>query len=263
MAIRTIEQYQESPKSCSSKSMQVLELPIILCPNGIGSGREFWHLVDLYLMNLFRLDLHDNLLTVGYPTTIGHEILVDLFETMSVNGNSYPRASYNGSTILAGGTADVHFANGIKAPDYSLYENREDLGRAIDQDDNTLPTILWEVAYSQGERKLALDAGRVICLTQGGVQLVVVINITHKKDSSPKSLQSVTWAHWEMDYNAWEELEDTWKGPIDNVVPDRGNEVVDEDFVHPIPTAYSAVIRTDDGLVRVRAVQTEFFCVRA
>jgi hypothetical protein len=43
---------------------------------------------------LYRVDIHDNTLIVGYPTSPGHEIMADLFCLLARVGRSYPIGEY-------------------------------------------------------------------------------------------------------------------------------------------------------------------------
>jgi hypothetical protein len=119
--------------------------------------------------------------------------------------------------------------------------------------DNTTPTVVWEVAYSETERKLALDAARHICLSLGLVQLVVAVKIEHC-DSFPKRLERVTWSHWEL-VDAEPVAE--WGGALDDPQPFGWDAVTNHDFVPPIGTKYQAVVKIGSALQRVTAEQTQ------
>jgi hypothetical protein len=97
----------------------------------------------------------------------------------------------------------VTLTEGVTSPDYSLYEWKEGNEHV---DSNTFPTIVWEVAYSELEKKLVLDVARHICLSRGRIRLVVAINFTHYADTWPRELDTVTWAHWEVDGSQCEEV---------------------------------------------------------
>jgi hypothetical protein len=105
--------------------------------------------------------------------------MTDPFDVMKQSGTGYSREPYRGSSIIMGGSADVKFPGGHKSPDFSLYEVKDGDGYAIG-DDNTTPTIVFEVAYTQPTRSVVLEAARHICLTGGEVLLVVAIDLIHK-----------------------------------------------------------------------------------
>lgn len=209
---------------------------------------------------LSRLDYNPNKLIVRVPT-IGHEIMVNLFDIMKASGTGYPER-YGKSSIVMGGSADVKLQQGFKSPDFSLYEVNEGDQNPSEIDDITTPTVVFEVAYTQSTRDVSLEAARHICLTGGDVLLVVVIDIEHERGSDPRELKSVTWSHWEEDLNGYGPIEDADSDDVNVVCADRG-EGEEEDFVLPPATAFKAVITEADGRKRrIRAVQTAQFEVR-
>ena len=68
-----------------------------------------------------RVDFHNNILIVGYPTSPGHEIVGDMFHRLD-KADSYPLVLYRGSQIVECGTADVPLTQGTKSCNFSLYE---------------------------------------------------------------------------------------------------------------------------------------------
>jgi hypothetical protein len=82
------------------------------------------------------------------------------------------------SKIHLGGCMDVDLVDGaIKSPKFSMYE---------DPDPSTtkpmtegMPTVVWEVAYSQDEKNLAYVLGRYVACSLGSVRLVIGMNIKH------------------------------------------------------------------------------------
>jgi hypothetical protein len=81
------------------------------------------------------------------------------------DSNGSPLFSLSSSNLRLGGSADVDLMNGIKSPDFSLYENhpqKKPLTKAW-------LTVVWEVAYSQNERKLANDLLRHVACSLGRV----------------------------------------------------------------------------------------------
>jgi hypothetical protein len=106
--------------------------------------------------------------------------------------------SVTSSTLHSGGSANVDLVDGIKSPDFSLYEN--DLQkRPLTQ---ACPTVVWEVVYSEDERKLARDVGRHVACSLGRVRLAIGVKIEHEcgVKGEPRKLKKVTCAFWEADY---------------------------------------------------------------
>lgn len=228
-------------------------------------GRKVRHLMLLCVIKSQlhnRVDLRNEQLTVGYPTSIGHEIVTDIFALLSQNGGGYPLQPRGGSTIITGGTSDVRLKNGIKSPDFSLYEKRDVSPTSSHELHhlNSYPTIAWEVAYSEPEKKLSLDAARMICLSHGLIQLVVTINITHTKkrgleDSDKPKLQKVNCAFWELDivYSKEIECDDSDDSKVDELVPEPNSGEVS-------PSAYRAILAAvvpGSKRLQVRAECTE------
>jgi hypothetical protein len=164
--------------------------------------------------------------------------------------DSYPLVLYNGSQIVECGTADVPLTRGTKSPDFSLYEVTHH-GQPGESELNSTPTVVFEYGYSETSYKLALDAARHLLLSQGLVQLVIVVDVKRKsaKDGS-MMLEKVTWAHWEVDASSFEEVDSSWRGDLDDLQPDRD---VDEDFVQPPADAYKAVTKMDGKQYHLRA----------
>jgi hypothetical protein len=182
-----------------------------------------------------------------------------MFERLD-RAESYPLVLPNGSKIVACGTADVPLTKGVKSPDYSLYEVT-DSGQPGEAELNSTPTVVFEYGYTETSRKLALDAARHLLLSQGLVQLVVVIDAKRKMGSQDGSmvLDRVTWAHWEVDGGSFEEVDPSWRGDLNDPQPDRD---VDEDFVQPPADAYKAVIEMDGTRYHLRASKVNEWEVR-
>lgn len=208
------------------------------------------------------------MLTVGYPTSPGHEVLGDLFHRLAINGRSYPQESYNGSTITQCDTADVPLTRGYKAPDFSLYEVKVtgDDGKDDEIDihkDNSTPTVVYEYGYSEDSAKLALDSARHLLLSRGRVQLVVAVDIERRKvdgGGNKMELAKVTWCHWELDMSEehWREVSPSWAGDLNDPQPDRD---VDEDRVQSPPDAYKAVVDMGHAKYHLRAAKVAEFQV--
>ena len=95
---------------------------------------------------------------------------------------------------------------------------------------NMMPTVVFEYGHSETSHKLALDAVHHLLLSQGLVQLVIAVDVKRKSDAQDGLivLEKVTWAHWEVDGNSFEEVDSFWRGDLDDPQPDRD---IDEDFV--------------------------------
>lgn len=215
---------------------------------------------------VYRIDHHGDLLIIGYPISPGHEVLADIFHRISSHGQSYPKERYNGSRIAQCGTADVPLTSGHKSPDFSLYEFKEiDTDNNVDgiDDDNSIPTVVYEYAYSQDSKKLALDAARHLLLSRGRVQLVVAINVERQKidgNDTKKGLKRVTWSHWELDLSedGWKEVLPSWDGVLNDPQPDRE---LNEDRIQPPADAFKAVIDMGEAKCHMRAVKVKEFVV--
>jgi hypothetical protein len=84
-----------------------------------------------------------------------------LFPTVSStdsNGHSLFSTKANKDAIRLCGSVDVEMMDGsIKSPDYSMYEVFPKLWVLAGW-----PTVVWEVAYGQDEKKLAEVLGRYV-----------------------------------------------------------------------------------------------------
>ncbi|KZP28506.1 hypothetical protein FIBSPDRAFT_852647 [Athelia psychrophila] len=196
-----------------------------------------------------RVELCDETLVVGHPTSIGHEIMGHLFTDLCRDGGGQPEGFYNGAQIITGGTTDVRLADGIKVPDYSLYALTANPSSSLSHTLNSYPTVAWEVAYSETERKLARDAARLICFSHGLVQLVVTINITHMQVAT-KELATVRCSCWEMDLDAFE------KAPA-KADPSRKINVLSPEGDGTPPKAYRGTVKFGENTYHVRAKETQ------
>lgn len=163
---------------------------------------------------------------------------------------------YGSSTILAGGSADIHYEDGgYKSPDMSLYEvNMGEGARQI-----AAPTVVFEAASTRYSRNLAMEAARHICLTAGLIQLVVTINIVLQPNTYPTKLQSVTWSHWEEDVSAFCLVSKEDSQEINVIREERRHEEGDSLQVFPPATAFSTVgyLPSMDQKYRIRVTETD------
>jgi hypothetical protein len=106
-------------------------------------------------------------LIVHYPT-FGHEIMSTLFFNVNTNDTEGRSLfSIDASVIRLGGFADVDLEDGIKSPDFSLYEDHPTKQPLM----QAWPTVVWEVAYSKNEQKLAYDLERYVACSLSRVWL--------------------------------------------------------------------------------------------
>jgi hypothetical protein len=132
--------------------------------------------------------------------SLGHEFMATLFGRLIQDSTKFPSLSGVNRTVLFGGSADIDLDDGgIKSPDYSLYENHRDLKELPLM--HALPTVVWEVAYSESENDLARDLARHVACSVGGVRLAIGLKISHTLSTGDqlKALKSVTCEYWEVD----------------------------------------------------------------
>ena len=105
----------------------------------------------------------------------GHEILSALLYNVDPNNaNGHSLFSLNATSFIhMGGSTDVNLEDSIKSPDFSLYEDHT-TKKPMTQG---WPTVLWALAYSEDEMKLAHDLGRYIACSLGRVRLVIGLNV--------------------------------------------------------------------------------------
>lgn len=123
------------------------------------------------------------------------------------------------------GSLDVRLENGIKTPAYSHYD---DLNHQYGKNEycdwmQALPSLVWEVAYSDASRQLGRNCARFVACSLGAVCLAIGIVVTFKDapEEEERLLERVTCSFWEViTFDAFDTL---------------GDEVVD------------ALIRTDGG----------------
>ena len=149
---------------------------------------------------------------------------------------------------------------GVKSPDYSLYEVTY-RGQPGETELNSIPTVVFKYGYTKTSHKLTLDAAHHLLLSQGLVQLVVMVDvkcISAGQDGS-MLLERVTWAHWKVDGSSFEEVDSSWRGDLDDPKPDRD---VNKDLVHPPADTYKAVIKMDGKKYHLQASKVKEWEVR-
>jgi hypothetical protein len=196
-----------------------------------------------------RVDLHRGDLIVGCRIGFGHEIMTALFVNLERKGGSYP-SQYNTREIYTFGQANVDLVEGSKSPDYTLYDLGKDDG---DSDTAITPTIAWEIGYAENEKKLEMDAARLICLTEGLVLLVVTVKISHEPNVYPKKLKRVVWQHWELDSTQLKPVDNEMeKHQLNDPKPLLGDN-------QTLPPSYEAYVKFDEEVYRFVARVTKTF----
>jgi hypothetical protein len=227
---------------------------IVNCLDGKASGAHL-PFFDSYMRisnSIFSIDFKDNTFIIHYPL-MGHEIISGLFTELQTGGKWHPQSSYNGSYIYEGGSADIKLADGVKSPDYSLYESSDKGAQARME---SFPTIVWEVAYSENSRKLAQDAARHICGSQGEILLAIAVDV-HVTPS--RELQSMSVAFWELE--AAEEVV-KWKGDFNVLTRCDGGD--DNGDTVPLPgKRYMMISTVAKTPVKYTAFESKVFTVSA
>lgn len=178
-----------------------------------------------------------------------------LFVRLAQHSEGLPSVSGNNSTLRLGGSADVDLVDGIKSPDFSLYDNHPQkmpLTKAC-------PTVVWEVAYSQNESKLAIDLGRHVACSLGRVRLAIGLNIEHNTslEGQPRSLKRVTCTFWEPDSVEEFPTLEASHSPLNRLV--RCDQFAGRsiDFVAPAATKFSCVSEVGGRYMKFFASQQE------
>ena len=88
--------------------------------------------------------------------------------------------------------------NGKKSPDFSIIDKAFSLNRP-NSIRAGIPTVVWEVGYSETKAKLANDCGRWLTLCNGGVQLANAIDISYTGKGMGPQVATLTWTFWELE----------------------------------------------------------------
>jgi hypothetical protein len=184
------------------------------------------------------------------------------FTVGSTDSNSHSLFSTkaNKDVICLCGSADVEMMDGsIKSPDYSMYEVFPKLCIMAGW-----PTVVWEVAYSQDEKKLAEVLGRYVTCSAGMVQLAIGINI--KLDPAlklPQNLKRVTCTFWEVkDIQRFATLEES--GSELNYLTRCDKYASDElDYIVPAASQFSCVSQIKGEYVKFISSPSAVYTVSA
>ena len=186
-----------------------------------------------------------------YPT-FGHEIMSTLFFNVDINDTEGRSLfSVDASVVRLGGSADVDLEDGIKSPDFSLYEDhptKQPLTQAW-------PTVAWEVAYSENEQKLAYDLARYVACSLGRVRLAIGVKIERDPavpvGRQPRGLKKVTCAFWEADYaETFATLEESGSQVLNHLTRCDSHADEADDYVVPAATKFSCVSKFDRKYVK-------------
>ena len=153
---------------------------------------------------------------------------------------------YAGGVCL-GGSADVELEDGIKSPDFSMYEDHP-TKQAMTQ---AWLTVVWEVAYSEDEKKLARDLGRYIACSLSRVQLAIGLKIERCPAviGQARDLKKVMCTLWEADYaEIFATLEES--GSELNRLMRCDTYSDDADYVVPIATKFSCISKFDRKYIK-------------
>jgi hypothetical protein len=178
----------------------------------------------------------------------GHEIISNLFFTINDRDSDGVLLYSNGRDLRSGGSTDVLLVDGIKSPDFSLYEESDVRPMVA-----AWPTVTFEVAYSERRKKLARDCGRYVACSSGKVQLAIGVNIDHYPIVSGNSrvLKQVMCTFWGLDdVKVFDTLEGAGQ-QLDHLT--RCDEYTDKDdktFVLPAPTKFSCISRVNRAFVK-------------
>jgi hypothetical protein len=186
------------------------------------------------------------MLIVHYPT-FGHEIMMSLLSNLVVEDSKGSLMFSPDSNVFLGGSTDVKLCDGTKNPDCSMYEvNPGSISLA-----EAFPTVVWEVAYGEDERKLAQDLGRWVACSRGRVHLAIGIKIERNRTPGGlRGLKKVTCALWEADYAEGFPTLEASGSPLDHLTRcDKYAEIADA-YVVPPATKFSCVSELDGEYVK-------------
>lgn len=163
-----------------------------------------------------------------------------LFVNLDVKDfNGSPLFSLSSSNLHLGGSADVDLMDRIKSPDFSLYGNHPQKKPLM----KAWPTVVWEVVYSQNERKLTNDLWRHVACSLGRVRLAIGVNIEHNHavKGQPHSLKTVTCIFWEVDPVEEFVMLEALRSPLNRLMRCDHFAKNGNDSVLPAPTRFSCV----------------------
>jgi hypothetical protein len=184
-----------------------------------------------------------------------------LFITLDVKDRGgFPLFTLDGNSgVRLGGSTNVDLVDGVKSPDFSLYEDHPDR-QPLTQ---ASPTVVWEVAYSEDEKKLTYDLGRHVACSEGKVRLAIGVKIGHNRAAKgqPRDLAKVTCTFWEPDYvEEYATLEESGS-PLNCLVRCDGYTADDEGYVLLPATRFSCVMEVDGRIMKIFVSQQKIYNV--
>lgn len=181
----------------------------------------------------------DQKLIVHLPL-LSHELVDDLVEafksTMTLE---------NQSSIRRGGSANVKLKDGtVKSPDTSFYDNTPPRDSKKESVKNMAaiqsnPTMVWEIAMSQSEKKLCRDCGRFIAASGGLVKSAFGLSAECGRANENRLLKKIAVWMWGIkDFYFTpnptpQQLEDANCGVVRRLADDGFTEQDDEEEVKP------------------------------
>ncbi|KAH7906934.1 hypothetical protein BJ138DRAFT_1217555 [Hygrophoropsis aurantiaca] len=221
-----------------------------------------------------RIDLSRDTLMVKVGASLGHEIIHEIItfaQGLPINyASPLPKldstvlkanpisSGITNAKFMFGGTANILLADGTHSPDMSIYpvvdhstNSSSDsrpaiLTRALQ---NSTPTVVFEVGYSQPTASLNCALARAIGPSMGAVQLAIGIKVSHYNMNSGGKATEATATAWSI--SSVQFLE-SYKGPTDILIPS-------ESVPCQVPQEYVYVCETESGLIKVVIGQVQEF----
>lgn len=193
--------------------------------------------------------------------TFGHEIMSSLFHNLNLNDSKGTSLFSVDGNILLGGSADVKLCDGIKSPDFSLYESHPEKLPLT----QAWPTVVWEIAYTEDEKKLAYDLGRFVACSLGRVQLAIGVKIERNRIGEAfRGVKKVTCALWEADYaEGFPTLEASGSPELDRLTRCDAFARKAVDYTAPAATKFSCVSKLGDEFVKFLVSQKAIYTASA
>jgi hypothetical protein len=165
--------------------------------------------------------------------------LFNIIDTKDPKGRSLFSSLTGTGVVNLGSSANVSLEDGIKSPDFSLYDH-DPKEVALTQ---LWPTVVWEVAYSEKAEKLAYDLGRYVACSLGRVRLAIGVNIERNRATGGlQTLKRATCAFWEVeDLDIFATFEQAGSQPLDRLIRCDSHADEADDRVVPPATKFSCV----------------------
>jgi len=175
------------------------------------------------------------------------------------------RTCYVQSFQWALGMAEMDLQDGAKKqPDFSFVDNNSDLL----PEENTFPTTIFEVAYSEALRKLSVDCSRFIACSVGRGLLAIGIDIKNDSDNRLKTVRCSKWELVSIDLiKAWPPTDGVYGGQQLDTLYRSDAHAKDEagDLVCPPATSFYCISQVgseeNQAIYAFHAKQVESFLV--